>query len=154
MKLALIFGAAMVACASASAAEPRWEDLTNATAVRVVDQRVPAFRSTTNGLIPDMRSAGIIVTNSNTVTALIRAVQDAPGKWKRGSFTVPAGYKSFAFLRDSRLLGVIRLGDQFFVRGSGGHWEYKDITKELEAKINAIAQEGVPNKTRNVDNPE
>jgi hypothetical protein len=33
------------------------------------------------------------------------------------------------------VLGVIGMGDRFLVRGGGGHWEFKDIPKELEVKI-------------------
>ena len=145
MKLALILGVAVAACASASAAEPGWVDLTNATAIKITDTRIPAFRSTTNGLVPDPRSTGIMVTDSNTVAALVHAIQDAPGKWTRGSFTMPAGNKRFAFLRDSRVLTVIGLGDDFLIRGGNGNWESKDITRDLAAKINALGQ-GAPNE--------
>jgi len=146
MKLGLTFGVALAAFISASAADTKSQGLATATAVRIVDQRIPAFRSTTNGLVPDVRSEGITVTDSNTVVALARTIQNAPGKWKRGSFTAPAGYKRFAFLHDSQVFAVIGLGEQFLVRGSGGDWESKKITKELEAKLNAFGQQGVPNQ--------
>ena len=145
MKLALTFGM-VLACVSASASDTKSQGLATATAVRIVDQRIPAFQSTTNGLVPDVRSAGIIVSDTNTIVALARAIENAPGKWKRGSFTTPAGYKRFAFLHDSQVFAVIGLGTQFLVRGSGGDWESKAITKELETKINAFGQQGAPNQ--------
>ena len=141
MKLGLILGVALGACASGFATD----SLAPATAVKIVDQRIPAFRSTTNGLVPDARSAGITVTDSNTVAAIVRAIENAPGKWKKGSFTAPAGYKRFIFLRDSQMVAAIGLGEQFLVRGSGGNWEHKKITRKLEEKINALGRQEEPN---------
>ena len=146
MKLALTSGMALAICVSACAADKKPLGLATATAVKIVDQRIPAFRSTTNGLVPDVRSEGIMVTDSNTVVALARVIENAPGKWKSGSFTAPAGYKGFVFLRNSQVFDAIGLGDQFLVRGNGGNWHYKKITKELEAKINAFGQQDAPNQ--------
>ena len=146
MKLAFMFGVALAGCASPSAVDSKSEDLTAATAVMIADQRVPAFRSTPDGLVPDLRSTPITITDSNTVAALVSAIQNAPGKWKRGSFTVPAGDRRLAFLRDSQVLAVIGLGEKFLVRGSGGDWEFKTITKELEDKIAALSQQQPPNQ--------
>ena len=95
------------------------------------------FKAATAVIVANLMvtNAPITITDSNTVGSLANAIQTAPGKWKKGSFTAPAGYMRFAFLRDSKVLGVIGLGDQFLVRGGGAHWEFKDIPKELEAKI-------------------
>lgn len=134
MKLTFILGVVLAVAVSASAVDSKSEDLTTATAVKIVDQRVP-----------DLRSPPITITDSNTVAALARAIQNAPGKWKKGLFTAPAGYKRFAFVRDSQMLAVIGLGDRFMVRGGGGDWGSKKITKELEDKIAAFGQQSPPN---------
>ena len=63
-----------------------------------------------------------------------------------GSFTVPAGYKRFAFLHDSEVFAVVGLGERFLIRGSGGDWESKTISKELEARLNAYGQQDAQNQ--------
>lgn len=133
MKLPLIIAVALAGLVSMSVAAAEPESLTVATAATIVSQ-----------LVTNPPPAPVTITESNTVVALAGAIQTAPGKWKRGSFTAPAGYVRFAFLRDSQVLAVIALGDRFLVRGSGGHWEYKDITKELEARIAAFGQQKLP----------
>ena len=112
-------------CQSFRSSEHATENLKAATAVTVAN-------------LTD-NNPPITITDSNTVESLATIIQTAPGKWKKGSFTAPAGYVRFAFSRDSKVLGVIGLGDQFLVRGGGAHWEFKDIPKELEAKIAKMA---------------
>ena len=136
MKLALILSLALVVWISASAADRESEDLTRATVVQAWDQRVS-----------DLHSTPVVITDSNSIAALRDAIQNAPGKWEAGSFTAPSGYIRFIFRRDSQVLAAIGLGDGFLVQGSGGHWESKKITKELEAKIAVFGQPKSPNNS-------
>jgi hypothetical protein len=87
----------------------------------------------------------VTITDSNTIAALAKAIQTAPGKWKKGSFTAPAGYLRFAFFRNSHALADIGLADRCLVRGGGGHWEFKAISRDLEVRIAALGRPEPPN---------
>jgi hypothetical protein len=91
MKLPFIIIALLGGLMSLSTAGAESENLKAATAVMVANQ-----------MVTNPTTLPITITDSNTVASLASAIQTAPGKWKKGSFTAPAGYVRFAFLRDSR----------------------------------------------------
>jgi hypothetical protein len=125
---------AVLAAVFASTAHTEPEALTTATSVSVMDQ-----------LATNQPSRPITITDSNTIAALAKAIQTAPGKWKKGSFTAPAGYLRFAFFCDSHALADIGLADRCLVRGGGGHWEFKAISRDLEVRIAALGRPKPPN---------
>jgi hypothetical protein len=136
MKLSLLFGLMLVFFRPALAVDHNPVDFSHATTVDVWDER-----------ISDLHATPVSITESNEIVALAGAIQNAPGDWKRGSFTAPSGYLRFVFKRDSKVIAAIGLGEQFLVRGGESDWEFKKISRELEAKLAAFGQKKSPNKS-------
>src|SRR6266498_4327188 len=135
MKTAFLLALVMV-CDVALAADRKQEDLRRADSIEVWDQRVS-----------DLHSTPTKITESEKVIDLVNAIQDSPGTWKRGSFTAPSGYLRFVFRRGAEAITGIRLGEGFLVRGGGGDWEFKEISKDLEAKLASFMKKKEPSKS-------
>jgi hypothetical protein len=141
MKATLLFIIALTAAASVRGADGKDQDLVRADSVEIIDER-----------LSDLPVTPIKIVDPNIVQAVVGAIPASPAMWRRGSFTAPSGYLRFIFRSGSNVIDGVGLGDGFLVRGGGGDWESKKISKEIENKLASFAQIKKPNQSprRNV----
>lgn len=128
MKRILILILAAVVCGYAAANQER-DDLSGVDSVEVWDHRGS-----------DLPAAPVKVDDPEAVSTLVHAIQEAPGQWRHGSFTSPSVILRFVFFKGTGVIATIELGDGFLVRGGGGDWAFKRISKELQASLVSLGR--------------
>ncbi len=129
MKLTIILGAMLSVAVAATGRAGDLNNLPNATAVRVGDPSNPTEQR-----------RSFTITDTNIIAELVRAVQNAPGEWRRETSNVASNYQRFVFLRDTNVLAVMGLGHQWLIVEENGERRLKEISKELEHEIATFGQ--------------
>ena len=111
-------------------------NLADADRIEIWDQR-----------IQDIHSEPKVVTDPRIVASVVRIVQGYGGGWRSGSLTSPSGYLRFVFIRASRTIAGIGLGERFLVFSTPDGWYSKEITAESEMSLNRINDNAAARQT-------
>jgi hypothetical protein len=89
--------------------------------------------------IQDVHAKAKFITDAGVIASVVSMVQGTGGGWRRGSFTPPSGYLRFRFLKSAQEIAAIGVGPRFLVIWPSQSWYTKNISPEIEANLQYIA---------------